>query len=313
MKLRQSMEILRNRGIVFALLILFLSFFIYSQEEGLPQIEVEKAADNIYMMAGGYGNVCFSVGKDGVLLVDTKHGIYTDIVKTEISKISDHPIRLVINTHWHSDHVGGNEKMRKLGVVIIAQEKVRTRMSKDNYNEYFKERTPAAPLEALPQITFKKDLTLHFNGETVYILHLPGHTEGDAVVYFQKANVIHTGDIYFNRFLQTPDLTAGGSIEFIIEAIGKILPMIDDKTVVIPGHGPMANKTELSKYRDMLKEVWGQVKEQIKAGKTLEQVVASKPIKKYDGYWLNRRFTPDDFIRLVYADLMQRLKTKVTE
>jgi glyoxylase-like metal-dependent hydrolase (beta-lactamase superfamily II) len=300
---------MKHRGfiIVYLLFLSLVAFPAYGQETPPGERLVEKITDHLYVIGGGYGNMGVFIGDNGVLVVDTKMASIADIINKEISKLSNKPVRFVINTHWHYDHVDGNENMGKAGAVIIAHENVRKRMTKEQYNEFFDERIPPAGKTALPTITFEKDMTMHFNDEEVYIYHpQAGHTDGDAVVYFRKANVIHVGDLFFNGTLPVADIYSGGSLNFLIEATNKILPMIDDSTIVIPGHGQLANKAALKEYIDMLTDIRDQMMQQIREGKTLEQILAFQPTKKYHNKLQKKGFPPKRFVELVYIDLTQK-------
>ena len=299
-----------TKKLKFTLFFLFLfqiiATSIYSQEAPKVKLDVEKVVDNLYTISGHGGNTGVFVGKDGLLIIDTKDGSVNNEIKTQLSEISNKPVRYVINTHWHYDHIGGNESMGNAGAIIVAHENVYKLMNKEQYLEFFDRKVPSAPKSALPIITFTKDLTFHIDDEEIYVFHLtPGHTDGDAVIYFRKSNVIHMGDLYFNGFYPYIGISSGGSINYMINVIEQILPMINNKTRVIPGHGPLSNKDNLEEYLDMLNQIRNKIVQQIKSGKTLEEIIESKPTQRFDEEWGDGFLTPNKFVELVYKDLVR--------
>jgi len=246
---------LRRINVLFlSLCVLFFCFSnAYSQEFDKVQISTIKVAENIYMLQGQGGNIGVCVGEDGVFIVDDQFAPLTAKIKAAIAKLSNKSIRFVINTHWHFDHVGGNENMGEAGAVIVAHENVRKRMSTDQFIEFFNKKLPPSPKVALPVITFTQDIAFHLNNEETRIFHATNaHTDGDAIVFFKKSNVIHTGDIYFAGIYPFIDTSSHGSIDGMIKAAKHILSIINDDTKVIPGHGPLSKKAELAEYVEML-------------------------------------------------------------
>lgn len=279
---------------------------VYSQETPEVKLYVEKVEENLYIISGHGGNTGVFVGKDGFLVIDTKDGSVNNEIKTKFSEISNKPVRFVINTHWHYDHTGGNASMGNAGAIIIAHENVYKRMNEEQYMEFFDRKVPSAPKSALPILTFTKDLTFYINDEEIHVFHLaPGHTDGDVVIHFRKSNVIHMGDLYFNGFYPYICISSGGSINFMIDVINQILPMINNKTRVIPGHGPLSNKDELKEYLDMLNQIRNEIAQQIKSGKTREEIIESKPTQKFDEEWGDGFLNPNKFVELVYKDLVR--------
>ncbi len=268
------------------------------------QIKTIKLTDSIYMLMGKGGNIGVCVGDDGVFLIDDQFAPLTDKIISSVKKISDKDIRFVINTHWHFDHVGGNENLGNNGAVIIAHENVRTRMSTDQFVKFFNKKVPASPKIALPVITFKEQIKFYLNGDEIETLHVSNaHTDGDAIIYFKNSNVIHTGDTYFSGMYPFIDVTSNGSINGVILAANKILSLADDKTKIIPGHGPLSNKAKFQKYTEMLTSIRDEVSKQVKDGKTLEQIQKSKPTKNFDADFGNGFINPDAFVQILYSDL----------
>ncbi len=288
------------------ILLVFSACVSIAQERDFSKVEITTipANDNIYMLAGSGGNLGVCVGEDGVLLIDDQFAPLTDKIYEAIAKLTDQPVRLLINTHYHYDHVGGNENIGKKGSVIISHENVRKRMSTEQFITFFQKKIPPYPHKAMPIITFTRDITFHVNGEEIDVFHVTNaHTDGDAVVYFKNANVLHTGDIYFNTIYPFIDTSAAGSVDGVIKAVRQILTMIDDETKIIPGHGPMSSKKELQTYVDMLVSISERVRARVKEGKTLEEVIADKPTAEFDGKLGKGFLTPDNFVKILYTDL----------
>jgi len=288
---------------IFCIVLLSVSSAI-GQDYDKVQIKTVKTSGNVYMLMGSGGNLGVLVGDDGVFLVDDQFAPLTKKIKDAIGKISDKEIRFLINTHWHFDHVGGNENLGETGSVIIAHENVRKRMSTDQFIEFFQKKVPASPKVALPIITFTQDLMFHLNGEDIHVFHVNNaHTDGDSIVYFRNSNVIHTGDIYFAGIYPFIDTSSHGSVNGVIDAAQHILSIIDDNTKVIPGHGSLSNKAELSAYVDMLISMRAKITKQISDGKTLEEIQKTKPAQKFDEKWGHGMLTSDKFVQILYTDL----------
>jgi glyoxylase-like metal-dependent hydrolase (beta-lactamase superfamily II) len=284
-----------------------------------------KVQGNVYMLAGAGGNVTVQAGDDGVLVVDTQFAQMADKLLAEIARITDNkPIRYVINTHVHPDHVGGNERFRRAGraivagnvamdvagnngAEIIAHENVQIRMSKAEGN------TPAAPAGALPTDTFfGNEDEVFFNGEAIRLTHQPAaHTDGDVMVFFRKSDVIATGDIYVNTGYPVIDTARGGTIDGIIAGLNRILDITvprdkqEGGTMVIPGHGRIADEADVVEYRDMVTIIRDRVQEMMKKGMTLQQIKAAGPTSDYDGRYgaASGFWTTDMFVEAVYRTL----------
>ncbi len=288
---------------IFCIVLLSVSS-AFGQDYDKVQIKTIKTSGNVYMLMGSGGNIGVLAGDDGVFLVDDQFAPLTKKIKGAIGKISDKEIRFLINTHWHFDHVGGNENIGETGSVIIAHENVRKRMSTDQFIEFFQKKVPASPKVALPIITFTQDLMFHLNGDDIHVFHVKNaHTDGDSIVYFRNSNVIHTGDIYFAGIYPFIDTSSHGSVNGVIDAAQHILSIIDDNTKVIPGHGSLSNKAELSAYVDMLISLRAKITKQISDGKTLEEIQKTKPAQKFDEKWGHGMLTSDKFVQILHTDL----------
>ena len=274
-------------------------------QQDLSKVEVssEKVAEGVYMLKGAGGNIGVSVGADGVFLVDDQYAPLTAKIKAAVTALSDKPIRFVLNTHWHGDHTGGIENLGSSGTLIVAHENVRKRMSTDQFIEAFGSKVAASPQVALPVVTFTDAVTFHFSGEEIHGFHVPpAHTDGDAIVHFRKANVLHGGDTFFNGMYPFIDLSSGGSVAGVIGAADRMLALAGEGTKIIPGHGPLATKADLKAYRDMLSTLRDRVAAQVKAGKTLEEVTAAAPTADLDAKWGQGFLKGPQFLSIVYKD-----------
>ena len=293
-----------------ALALAALSFGALAQQRNFDavQIKTTKVADGIYMLEGEGGNIGVSAGEDGVFLIDDQFAPLTPKITAAVKAISDKPIRFLINTHWHGDHVGGNENFGKAGVVIVAHDNVYKRMSVGGAIQLLKQNYAPAPKAALPVISFSETATFHLNGDDVTSIHLPpAHTDGDSLVRFAKANVIHSGDVFAAYRYPFIDVESGGSVKGVLRAIDRLLPMLDDDTKLIPGHGGLSGKKDVLAYRKMIATVVGRIEPMARSGKTLQQVLAAKPTREFDEEWGKFR-KPDAFVEIVYNGLAPRKK-----
>lgn len=266
------------------------------------EIKVQPLGDGVAVLFGAGGNIGVSYGPDGTVLIDDQFAPLTPKIQAAITELGAGPVKYLINTHWHGDHSGGNENFGKAGALIMAHDHVRERML--GIQKSGRGNDPASPKEALPTVTYHDGIKLHLNGDTVQVKHMKhGHTDGDSIVFWKKANVLHMGDLFFNKVtLPFVDLKSGGNARGILAAAEKALKIVNDETKIIPGHGPMANKADLVAYRDMMKSVIDAVEKAQAAGKSLEQVQAMKPAAQWDGN--PKAFIKGDaFVEAVYKSL----------
>jgi cyclase len=275
-----------------------------AQDLSQARLDTVPVRDDIWMLAGPGGNIGVAAGPDGVVLVDNQFAPMTDRILAAVAGISPAPVRLVINTHWHGDHTGGNENLAGAGAVIIAHGNVRRRMSGEQVSAFFASRVPPAPPAALPVLTFEHSVTLHLNGQTMHVLHLPAaHTDGDAVVRFEQANVIHLGDLYFNGFYPFIDVEAGGSLDGMVRALDAVLEQIGPETRVIPGHGPLSDRAGVLRYRGMLASVEARLRALHAEELDIDQIVAAGPTREFDAEWGGGFIKPDQWVRLMHRSL----------
>lgn len=251
-------------------------------------IEVTKVDGNIYMLKGRGGNIGISVGTDGILMIDDQFANLSQKIMDAISKIDKGEIKFVVNTHYHGDHVGGNANFAKTAI-ILSHHNVRKRLAADKSD-------PAA----LPVITFEDGVSIHFNGEEVKVIHWAGgHTDGDAVIFFPKSNVVHTGDQMFSGMFPFVDLSGGGDVQKYMDNVAEILQKVPDDAKIIPGHGPLSTKDDLRKVHEMLVETTRFIRKKIDSGERLETIVAAGLPEKWKSWsW---SFVPTEkWIKTVY-------------
>ena len=271
------------------------------------QIRTIKVGDGVYMLMGVGGNIGVAAGADGVLMVDDQYAPLSDKIKAAVAAVGGGPIRFLVNTHWHWDHVGGNESLLRSGAVTVAHENVRRRMSVAQFVPPLNRHEPAAPAGALPLVTFTDSVNFYLGGDSIHVFHVAAaHTDGDAMIWFRRANVVHMGDIFFNGRYPFVDLSSGGSVDGMVAAVDRVLGLADGNTKIIPGHGPLADRTTLRAYRDMLVTVRDRIRRAVAAGQTLEQVQAAKPTAEFDAVWGQGRITPTLFVEILYTDLAAR-------
>ncbi|NND15125.1 MAG: MBL fold metallo-hydrolase [Eudoraea sp.] len=245
------------------------------------EITSEKLTENIYVLYGAGGNMGLAVGDEYAYLIDDQFAPLSEKIQAAIAKITTKPLRFLINTHWHGDHVGGNKNFAEAGAIILANENVHKRMSTPQ--ERRGQMTEPSPYKALPQITYTDAVTLYLNeNQSMHIMHVnDSHTDGDSFVYFPESNVIHMGDNFPNGYPYI-DLESGGNIDGLIKNLGMALAIVDNDTQIIRGHGKVAKKAQLEEYRTIVQTIRDRVAAAIEEGKTLEAILSLGVSKEWD-------------------------------
>jgi glyoxylase-like metal-dependent hydrolase (beta-lactamase superfamily II) len=279
------------------------------QAPGAGEDHTVEVAPGIYNVTWGnrWGNmglnVGVSVGDDGLLLIDAQEEAGVPRLRARIAEITDKPVRYVVNTHWHFDHVGGNAVFAELGAAIIAQENTRTRLAAEQPNPLGRPAQKAFAAAFWPRITFADRLTLHVNGDDVELLHFRGgHTDADTIALFHKADVLFAADLFNNSDYTRID-PRGGSLDGMIAAYDRLLPMLDDAVKVVPGRGAVATKKDLVEYRGVMVTLRDRIAKLIRDGKTLQEAIAAKPTADLDARWANGPIRPDQVVEEIYFDL----------
>jgi glyoxylase-like metal-dependent hydrolase (beta-lactamase superfamily II) len=271
------------------------------RESATATIAVKSIRRNVSVLLGPGGNIAVLTGPDGKLLIDSEIVSARSHVSAALANINRDPIKYLINTHWHFDHTGGNEWVHDAGATIIAHENTRKHLLKQTWVEGWKYTFPAAPAGAIPTKTFLRDYTLHVNGSTLALNHYaPAHTDSDISIHFTEADIVHTGDTFWNRSYPFIDYSTGGSIDGQIRAAEENLAKVGEETVVIPGHGAVCGKADLKLFRDVLVEIRDKVANLKRQGRTLAEIVNTRPGARYDAEWGQSFMSPSAFLELVY-------------
>lgn len=272
------------------------------------EIRTEPVADGIYVLIGAGGNIGLSAGRDGAFLIDDQYAPLTEKIRAAIGEITDRDVQFVINTHWHGDHTGGNENFAGTGSIIVAHDNVRTRLQTEQFVPLFDHRSPPAPAEALPIVTFSDSVTFHWNDKTIHAFHVEhAHTDGDAIIHFLEDGVFHMGDVYWTSGYPRVDVGNGGSVDGVIEAVRQVIDKANGGNRIIPGHGqlPPPGLAALRDYEKMLSTIRSNVRALIDQGMSEEEVIAARPSQRFDADWGGGYVTADRFVRSVYISLSE--------
>ncbi|MEX2154109.1 MAG: MBL fold metallo-hydrolase [Gemmatimonadaceae bacterium] len=288
----------------YLLLSLVPSLLAAQQNFDTVTVRAQALRGGVYMLTGAGGNIGLSVGEDAAFLVDDQYAPLTPKIIAAVAAVTSKPIRFVVNTHWHGDHTGGNENLGKAGALLVAHNNVRKRMSAEQFNAMYDFRTPASPASSLPVVTFTDSVTFHINGDDLVAFHVPAaHTDGDVIIHFTKADVVHMGDTFFNMGYPFIDVSTGGSVNGIIAVADRVLAMCGAQTIVIPGHGAATNCDGLRTYRNMVATVRDRVRAEMQKGRTLEQLKAAGLTADFDARWGKGFIQPPVLVELVYRSL----------
>jgi len=297
---------MRKFFVAVTLFLFFAAARSHAQGQDFSKVEmkVQKVAGTVYMIEGAGGNIGASVGDDGIVMVDDEFLPLADKIEAALKGITDKPVKVVLNTHWHGDHTGGNPHFGEKAP-IVAQENVRKRLITGGTTKFGN--TPPAAKSALPIITFEDKVSVHLNGEDIRAIHFPnGHTDGDSVIFFTQSNVVHMGDDFFNGgMFPFIDIESGGSVQGMIAGDEKVLAEVPDDVKIIPGHGPLATKDDLRKFVQVLKETSAAVQAGINKGKTLDQLKKEKVLAKWDS-WGQAFIKTDVFTEILYDSLKKK-------
>jgi glyoxylase-like metal-dependent hydrolase (beta-lactamase superfamily II) len=275
------------------------------------EIKTTDLGDGVYMLAGQGGNITVATAKDGIIMVDGEFAALHDKIKVAISVISNQPIKWLINTHFHGDHTGGNAPFAKDGVTIVAHANVKTRLAAGTTNGLTGAKTPPAGASALPGKTYTESFKIMLRGRVADLKHIANaHTDGDTYVWFKTANVLATGDTFTNGRYPNIDFANGGNIKGMIAAADIYLKLANDKTRIVPGHGPVGDKAALLDYRTMLVTARDRMAALVKQGKSEDDVVAAKPFADLDVKWAPTELASRNFIRVVYHSLADKGEAK---
>ena len=280
-----------------------------AQERDWSKIEVKvvPVADGVSMLVGEGGNIGVTTGKDGIFIIDDQFEPLLPKIRAALKTLGEGPVRFVVNTHFHGDHTGSNARLREAGAVIIAQQNVRKRLGMERLDRETGKTIPPKPAEAWPLVTYADGVKLYLNGDELEVTHVArAHTDGDSIIRFKKANVVHMGDTFFNGGYPFIDVDSGGSIDGAIAAVDQVLATTDDKTKIIPGHGPLASKADLQVYRNVLAGSRDRVKTLVAQKKTLDQVIAANPTAEWDARWGKEFMEPKFFVSSVYRSLTEK-------
>lgn len=287
------------RKTFFAAALVFVAMAAAAQDFSKVEVKAARVSGNVYMLTGAGGNIGVFVGDDGVFMIDDQFAPLAPKITEAVKALSPKPVRFIVNTHYHPDHTGGNEAFS--AATIISHDNVRKRLQSGA--KALGREIPPSPPAALPVLTFNDQLTLHMNGEDVRIIHYPdAHTDGDAIVWFPKSNVLHMGDEFFNGGYPVLDVDNGGSVRGWIAAIDKTLAMVPDDVKIIPGHGAMGDKASLRAFEEMLKATSAAVTKEVKAGKTAAQLKESNVLAPWNDAWGSKFVKPDRYIDELVAD-----------
>jgi cyclase len=275
------------------------------------EIKTTDLGDNVYLLEGQGGNITVAVAKDGIIMVDGQFAPLHDKIKAAIEATSKQPIIYLINTHYHGDHTGGNEPFAKDGVTIVSQVNVMNRLAAGTTNGLTGVKTPPAPQGALPSQTYTNISKIRLSGRVADLKHIANaHTDGDTYVWFKTANVLSTGDTFTNGRYPNIDFANGGNIKGMIAAADACLKLVNAKTRIVPGHGPLADKAALTEYRTMLTTARDRMARLVKQGNSEDDVVAAKPFADFDTKWAPTELAAKNFIRVVYHSLADKPEPK---
>ncbi len=289
-----------------ALIILIIIPLLTFGQRDWEAVEIKRntVTDNISFLEGSGGNIGVIHGEDGIVIVDDQYAPLSEKIKGALSEISDKELSYIINTHYHGDHVGGNENLSKDGAMIVGHDNVRSRLGTTFYSAFWDRDVEAKPETYWPRTTFSNEMTFFINGEEIRVTHLPNaHTDGDALIHFKTSNVMHTGDCFVRYGYPFVDIAAGGSIDGLIAAQKKILQLADENTKIIPGHGDLASIEDVKELLEMLEATRKIVADLKENGKSLDECISANPLAEFHERWNGNFITSDLFVRIIYETI----------
>jgi len=278
-----------------ALIALLLSGAAAAQGPDWDAVEIKTTGlgHGVYMLEGLGGNIGLSVGEDGVFMIDDQFASLTPKILAAVAEVTDKPIDFVINTHWHYDHVGGNEQIAAVGATVVSHDNARVRMAAEGPNQ--------VPEGGLPVITYSESTTFHFNGQTIYAFHpVPSHTDGDSVILFRDIDIIHAGDIFWNGFYPFIDTDSGGSVAGVVTTLRQVAAEAGPDTRIIPGHGPLGTKADVERSADMIEDSLKRVAALVAEGKNVDEIKAADLFDDYNPTWGVGFIKPDQWAETMY-------------
>jgi cyclase len=275
------------------------------------EIKTTDLGDNMYMLEGQGGNITVAVAKDGIIMVDGEFAPLHDKIKAAVATVSNQPIKYLLNTHFHGDHTGGNEPFAKDGVTVVSEVNVKNRLAAGTTNGLTGVKTPPVSPDALPAKTYTGSYHIRLRGRVADLKHIANaHTDGDTYVWFKTANVLSTGDTFTNGRYPNIDFANGGNIRGMIAATDAYLKLVNDKSRIVPGHGPLGDRAALIAYRTMLVTARDRMAKLVKDGKSEDDVVAAKPFADLDAKWAPTELASKNFIRVVWHSLADKPDTQ---
>jgi len=271
------------------------------------EIRTTDLGDNVYMLEGQGGNITVAIARNGIIMVDSEFAPLHDRIKAAIAVVSNLPIKYLVDTHFHGDHTGGNEPFGRDGATVVSEINVRTRLAAGTTNGLTGVKTPPMPDAALPAKTYTGAFKIRLDGRVADLRHIANaHTDGDTYVWLKTANVLATGDTFTNGRYPNIDFANGGNIKGMIAATDAYLKLVNDKSRIVPGHGPIADRAALVAYRTMLVTARERMAKLVKEGKSEDDVVAARPFTDLDAKWAPTDLAATNFIRVVYHSLADK-------
>ena len=284
--------------------VVLVAVFVHVAVAQAEDVKIVPTAvtDQIYMLVGSGGNTGLFIGDDGSFLIDDQFGPLTEKIVQAVTSIGGEQPKFLFNTHYHGDHTGGNENLGKGGTLIFSHDNVRERLQTGYFIGEFNMKQEGLGSVGLPVVTFSNEMSFHLNGDTVRAIHIPhSHTDGDSIIHFSSANVVHAWDVFFNGFYPFIDVSHGGSLKGMIQGVREILLLSDENTKIIPGHGPLGNRAELQNYLQMLETAYGRLRKLKAEGKSVQEAMEAQPLKDLDETWGDGLFTSDKWIEIIYS------------